>query len=149
MNHKLIFESTISCTPEELFAFHADTRNLCVVTPKEISVEILELEDPLKEGNQATLRIKKSIFSFVWKLRFDTVEEPNLIVDLALKSPFKLFRHEHHFIKINSKYTLLRDVVTFKLPLEPLSNMIVWFVKRDMKQMFQYRHAQTIKHFQK
>lgn len=143
MKHILIFETPISCSVKTLFEFHADTKNLPLITPKDTSVDILKLETPLREGNEAVLRIKKGWFSFVWELTFEKVSYPNVIVDVATRSPFKLFRHEHHFIEVNGTHSILRDVVTFTLPFEPLSSVAVWFVKRDMKQMFAYRHQKT------
>lgn len=143
MKHTLIFETPISCSVKTLFDFHADTKNLPLITPPNTTVEILKLETPLKEGNEAVLQIKKGWFSFVWELTFEKVNYPNLIIDAAIRSPFKHFKHEHHFIEVNATQSILRDVITFTLPFEPLSSPAVWFVKRDMRQMFTYRHQKT------
>ena len=89
------------------------------------------------------LRIKKGWFSFVWELTFEKVNYPDLIVDVAIRSPFKFFRHEHHFIEVNATNSILRDVVTFNLPFDTLSSLAAWFVKRYMLQMFSYRHQKT------
>jgi len=145
MKHTLIFEIPIPCNVKTLFDFHADTKNLPLITPKDTSVEILKLETPLKEGNEAVLRIKKGWLSFVWELTFEKVVYPNLIVDVATHSPFKVFRHEHHFIEVNQSHSILRDKVTFSLPFEPLSSVALWFIKKDMQKMFTYRHEQTKK----
>lgn len=143
MKHTLTFETQLSCNVKTLFDFHADTNNLPLITPKDTSVQILKLKTPLKEGNEAVLRIKKGWLAFTWELTFEKVEPPYLIVDVATRSPFKLFRHEHQFIEVNDKESILRDEVTFSLPFEPLSTVAVWFVKQDMQKMFAYRHAQT------
>ncbi len=143
MKHTLIFETPMPCSVKTLFDFHANTKNLPLITPKDTSVEILKLDTPLKEGNEAMLRIKKGWFSFVWKLTFEKVEYPYLIIDTATQSPFKSFRHEHHFITIDGTHSLLRDKIIFSLPFWPLSMPAVYFVKRDMKKMFAFRHAQT------
>jgi|GEM_PF-222824 len=143
MKHTLIFETTIPCNVKTLFDFHADTKNLPHITPPDTHVEVLKLKTPLKEGNEAVLRIKKGLLSFVWELTFETVAYPHLIVDVATKSPFKVFRHEHQFIEVNGRHAILRDEVTFTLPFEPFSHLLLWFVKRDMKKMFAYRHKRT------
>ena len=143
MKHTLIFETPIPCRVKTLFEFHADTKNLPLITPKDTSVDIIKLETPLKVGNEAVLRIKKGWLSFVWELTFEKVIYPNLIIDVAVRSPFKFFKHEHHFIEVNRTHSILRDKVTFSLPFEPLSVVAVWFVKRDMKKMFAYRHQKT------
>ncbi|MBN2823856.1 MAG: hypothetical protein JXQ76_00920 [Campylobacterales bacterium] len=146
MKHTLEFETTIECRVQELFDFHADTHNLPLITPPDIQVEIIKLDEPLKQGNEAVLKIKKGLIGFVWELVFEQVT-PNLIVDRAMKSPFKSFVHAHHFIKVDEKQTLLKDVITFELPLAPLSNPVAWFIKHDMKKMFIYRHQKTLEYF--
>lgn len=143
MKQTLIFETSLPCSIKTLFDFHADTHNLALITPADTRVEILKLETPLIQGNTAILRIKKGWLSFVWELRFERVEYPSLIVDVATRSPFKTFRHEHHFIKVDETRSILRDVVTFSLPFWPLSALAVWFVKREMHKMFEYRHQKT------
>ncbi|MBT8348051.1 MAG: hypothetical protein HKP62_01215 [Sulfurovum sp.] len=143
MKHTLIFETSLSCSVKTLFEFHADTKNLPHITPTDTSVDILKLETPLKEGNEAILRIKKGLLSFVWKLTFEKVEYPHLIVDAATQSPFKSFTHEHHFIELDESHSLLRDKVTFSLPFEPISTPIAWLIRMDMKKMFNYRHKKT------
>ena len=143
MKHTLTFETQLSCNVKTLFDFHADTNKLPLITPKDTSVDILELETPIEKGNEAVLRIKKGWLDFTWELTFEKVEPPSLIVDVATRSPFKSFRHEHHFVEVNGEHSILRDEVIFSLPFEPLSTIAVWFVKRDMKKMFAYRHAQT------
>jgi len=143
MKQTLVFETPLACSAQRLFEFHADTKNLPLITPSDTQVEILKLETPLKQDNLAVLRIKKGWLSFVWELRFESVEYPHLIVDVATRSPFKTFRHEHHFMKSDETHSILRDVVTFSLPFWPLSALAVWFIKRDMKKMFAFRHQKT------
>jgi len=143
MKHTLEFETVINCTTEELFRFHADTNNLPLITPPGTTVNIIKLENELMEGNTAVLKIKKGLLSFVWELVFEKVEYPNLIVDVATKSPFKSFRHEHHFIFIDKTHSILKDKITFSLPFGILSTPIVWFIKNDMKKMFRFRHKVT------
>ncbi len=144
MKHTLEFETIIECTPERLFAFHADTNNLPLITPPDTTVEILKLDKELNEGNVAVLKIKKGLLSFVWELVFEKVEYPRLILDVATKSPFKTFRHEHHFLKIDETHTLLKDRVTFSLSFWIFSRPIAWFIKKDMQKMFAYRHKKTL-----
>lgn len=145
MKHTVEFETNIACSVQTLFAFHADTQNLPRITPPGTSVEILQLDEILKQGNIAKLKIKKGLFSFVWELVFETVDSPRLIVDVATRSPFKSFIHEHHFIEVNAGHSILRDKITFSLPFEPLSNVALWFIKRDIQKMFVFRHRQTKK----
>lgn len=143
MEYILEFETTIDCSVKELFEFHADTNNLPLITPPDTSVEIIKLDKDLQEGNVAILKIKKGFLSFLWELVFDKVEYPTLIIDVAIKSPFKSFKHEHHFIPLDNAQTILKDRITFSLPFGMLSTPILWFVKYDMRKMFRFRHQET------
>lgn len=143
MKYTFEFETIIECTPERLFSFHADTKNLPLITPPGTKVEIVKLEENLKQGNEAILKIKKGFLSFVWKLVFEKVEYPHLIVDVATQSPFKTFRHEHYFLLLDETHTLLKDRVTFSLSFGFFNRPIAWFIKRDMKKMFEFRHLKT------
>jgi ligand-binding SRPBCC domain-containing protein len=136
------FETKIDCSVEALFDFHSDTRNLPKITPPDTSVEIVRL-DPLAEGATAVLKIRKGVLGFTWHVRFEQVEPPSRIVDVATRSPFKTFRHEHLFLPLEEGGALLRDTVTYALPLEPLSNIARWFVEKDLEAMFDYRHKVT------
>ena len=91
MKYTLIYESSLPCNVEALFDFHADTNNLPLITPLDTKVDIIKIETPLKKGNQAILRIKKGFVSFVWELTFEEVLYPHLIIDVATRSPFKMF----------------------------------------------------------
>ncbi len=138
----LIFESEIDCDVATLFDFHSDTHNLPKITPPGVHVDVIKL-DPLKEGATAVLNIKKGLIGFTWHVLFEVVERPNRIVDVATRSPFKYFRHEHAFIPLDNGKSLLRDTVSFALPLEPLSHIIRWLIAWDIKKMFAYRHEVT------
>lgn len=143
MKHKLRFETEIRCSVETLFEFHSDTNNLPLITPPDTEVEILEMASELREGNEARLHIRKGMIGFTWHLVFDKVEPPHLIVDRAVSSPFRYFRHEHRFIKTDDNRSILVDEVFFTLPFEPFSLFLVGWVKRDMAKMFVFRHRTT------
>ena len=138
----LTFETRIDCSVDALFDFHADTRNLPKITPPGTSVEIVRL-DPLAEGATAVLKIRKGLLGFTWQVLFEHVEPPGRIVDVATRSPFAFFRHEHLFSPLEEGGSLLRDTVTYALPLEPLSHFARWFVDRDVAAMFAHRHTVT------
>ena len=61
----------------------------------------------------------------------------------AQSAPFKSFRHVHGFEKIDENRTRMEDRVEFALPLAPLSNIALSFVKKDLSQMFDFRHKAT------
>jgi len=146
MPYTLEFETIIDCTLEGLHAFHANPYNLPLITPPNIKVEVIKLDKPIQEGSQGVLKIKKGLIAFEWEFVFEKVT-PYLLIDRSLRSPFKSFVHEHHFIAIEDSRTKLLDRITFELPFAPLSNPIAWFVRYDIKNMFVYRHQKTLEYF--
>lgn len=143
MSRTLQFETPIGCSVEALFAFHSDTQNLSAITPPGITVNIIELPAEPVSGSRAVLQIRRGLLGFRWELRFETIAPPNRIVDVALRSPFASFRHEHLFMSLQNDHSLLIDKVTFSLPLGWLGRRFEWLVARDLKTMFGYRHAKT------
>lgn len=143
MSRTLQFETALGCSVEALYAFHSDTNNLAAITPPGITVNILELPADPVSGSRAVLEIKRGFLGFRWELCFESVEPPNRIVDVALRSPFASFKHEHMFIPLQEGQSLLIDRVTFALPLGWLGRRFEWLVARDLEAMFSYRHAKT------
>jgi ligand-binding SRPBCC domain-containing protein len=141
--HTFSFSSVLQTTPEKLFDFHSDTNNLPAITPPWIKVSIVDLTLPLQEKSEISLDIKQFGVTMRWVMQIAELKSPNRVCDQALKSPFKSFYHEHVFTAINDTETKLEDIITFELPLYPLSWVALPFVKRDMKKMFAYRHEKS------
>lgn len=78
----------------------------------------------------------------MWEVKIEKIEEPNLLVDIALKSPFAFWEHKHIFIK-HGNMSELKDVITFKMPFGILGDLLSFFVKKDLQNMFDYRHKIT------
>lgn len=137
------YETLIECHVEQLYAFHADPDNLPSITPPGIKVQIIQMPRNITEGSRAELSIRRGLLGFRWTLRFEKIEPPHCIVDVALRSPFAAFRHEHRFEAMGASRALLRDTVTFVLPLGWLGKLFEPLIVRDMNTMFAYRHART------
>lgn len=139
----LKYETLIDCSVEQLYAFHANPANLPLITPPGTSVTILAMPQSMTEGSQAKLHIRRGMIGFRWALRFEKVDPPYCIVDVAERSPFAAFRHAHHFQPLDTSHAILRDEVTFALPLGWVGRWFEPLVARDLKTMFSYRHVRT------
>lgn len=64
------------------------------------------------------------------------------MVDLAIKPPFKYWKHQHIFTKKGSLCEL-RDIIEYELPFGILGKIFAPFIKKDIKAMFEYRHQRT------
>ena len=137
-----IKSSYINCDIKALFDFHLDTNNLTFITPKNIKVELLTKNFKPQIGQLLKIKSTKYFVPMNWEIKIEKIDEPNLLVDIALKSPFSFWEHKHIFIK-HGNMSELKDVINFKLPLGILGKLLSYFVKKDLQKMFDYRHKMT------
>ena len=134
--------SLINCTLEELFDFHLDTNNIKLITPSHTKVELIDYEETTFEGKIIKLKTTRAWVPIDWIVKIEKYEYPNLMVDVALKSPFAFWEHQHIFTKKGSMCEL-KDVIKYKLPFGIVGKLIAPFIKKDIANMFIYRHKQT------
>lgn len=137
-----IKSSYINCEVSDLFDFHLDTNNLTYITPSDTKVELLTKD--FKPIQSQILRIKstKYFIPMYWEVKIEKIDNPNLLVDLALKSPFAFWEHKHIFIK-HGNMSELKDVITYSLPFGFIGKIFNFLIKKDIEKMFNYRHKMT------
>lgn len=145
--HTLHYSCILNADVERVFAFHTDTRNLPLITPQWVGVDIVNMEPPLKEKSTVVLDIKRFGITTRWEMEIAVLESPSTITDVMIKGPFKHFKHERHFIPLEDNKTLMRETISISLPLGWLGNLIYPWVKKDMDHMFEYRHKTTQHYF--
>lgn len=141
-------KTLISCSIEKLFAFHLDSNNIKKITPKDTKVELLNKNFMAKEGEVLNIKTTKFGIPTIWSVEISLIKEPNMLVDTALKSPFKFWRHSHIFTK-KGEVCELKDVVEYELPFGFIGNFFSSFIENQLENMFEYRHKETKKLLQK
>lgn len=137
--------STIQCDIEHLFNFHLDLRNLVKITPKGTSVKLVgELFTPAK-GSIIALDTVQNFIPIRWEVQVSELQKPNLLVDTAVKSPFKFWKHSHIFTQTRKGETKLCDRVEFTLPFGFIGRLFEGFIAWQLEKMFLYRHNETRK----
>ena len=108
------FEKTclINCDIEKLFAFHLDTNNLKVITPLDTKVELLNKDFIPHEGGIVKIKSVKNFIPTTWEVKIEKLDSPNILIDIAIKSPFKYWKHSHIFTKKGSRCEL-KDIVEY------------------------------------
>lgn len=140
---RLVFESVIPCSVQELWDFHGDVSALGRLTPPGNQVTILSEDTAVRNGALHVLRVKKNGLPLVWKARISEVEPPHRFVDTAEQSPFKSWRHEHAFLE-HAQGALLRDTVDYEMPFGPLGALVDRIlIRKDLEAMFAHRHQVT------
>ena len=138
------FEKTsfINCDIEKLFAFHLDMKNLKAITPLDTKVELLNKDFIPKEGAVLKIRTVKNFIPTTWEVEIAKLQKPNLLLDIALKSPFKYWEHSHVFTKKGSVCEL-KDIVKYELPFGKVGELFDFFIKKELQNMFDFRHRIT------
>jgi ligand-binding SRPBCC domain-containing protein len=134
--------SLISCSLEELFDFHLDSNNITKITPSNIKVKLLNSDTETFEGKIVKLETTKLFISTYWEVKIEKLKKPNILVDIAVKSVFKYWKHQHVFTQKGSMCEL-KDIIEFELPFGILGKIFELFIKYDIKNMFEYRHKKT------
>ena len=125
---------------KEVFDFFADAVNLEKITPPELNFQITT-EQPfdIKKGTLIEYQLKLRGFPIKWKTEITDWNPPHSFADTALKSPYKQWIHLHTFEEGENGETIMRDKVRYRLPLEPFGDLAHWYVKKELKYIFDYR----------
>lgn len=143
---RFVYQSTFACTPEALFAFHERPDALALLTPPDAGVRLIEAAPSLAAGSEARLSVPVlGPLRVTWVARHTVYDPPRRFVDEQVSGPFRSWRHEH-IVRPAAGGAALVDVVTYSLPLDPLSRVAAPVVARMLRKMFAYRHAVTRRH---
>ncbi len=145
----LVFERSIwlPASPEAVFEFHSNPRNMLKIMPQPERIEILQSAEEAASGGKFEIRIRLPLFTLNWEGVWEVVESPHLLVDGALRSPFRFWRHEHRFDPEKGG-TRMTDRVEF-LPHWVPGFLAVLAVPVVLVPMFRSRHHSTLAWFEK
>lgn len=147
----MIFERSveISASTEELFRFHENPRNISKIAPASLRVESVECEETARPGGVFRIQARQFGLPIRWTGKWATVEPPNLLLDIALDSPFAVWRHSHIF-EDTPGGCRMTDRVEFLLKGGwPGSLVSRWAMPWFFAGMFRARHAATRRFFSK
>lgn len=139
--HILEREQIIKRPIREVFDFFADAANLEKITPPELNFHIITAQPiDIKKGTLIEYQLKLRGIPIKWKTEITQWNPPFDFVDTALKSPYKQWIHLHSFEEGKNGETIMRDKVRYRLPFEPLGDLAHWYVKKELKYIFDYRY---------
>lgn len=147
----VIFERSveISASAEELFRFHENPRNISKIAPPSLRVESVECEEAAREGGIFKIRASQFGLPIPWTGKWEAVEPPRLLLDIALDSPFAVWRHSHIFEDVPGGCRMT-DRVEFLLKGGLLGGLVSrWAMPVFFAGMFRARHAATRRFFSK
>jgi ligand-binding SRPBCC domain-containing protein len=130
---------------EQAFAFFEDPRNLFDITPDWLRFVMRDRETKVSvfDGAEFDYTIRWLGVLLLWKSRIEGYRPPERFTDIQLVGPYRSWRHLHTFDEVPGG-TLIRDLVTYRLPFGPLGALAhALAVRRQLQDIFRYR-AQRI-----
>lgn len=133
-------EQFIMSDRESVFSFFKLPENLEKITPSEVGFVILTPK-PIKMHIGTVLDYTINLFGFKvrWTTLISEYDEPYGFIDIATKSPYSFWHHQHSFQE-TAEGTIMTDEVTYALPFGFLGRIIhnLW-VKKRLEFIFDYR----------
>ena len=128
-------------TPEEVFPFFADARNLEAITPPLLRFEVVtpgELE--MAVGTLIQYRLRLHGVPVSWLTSIQAWEPPHRFVDTQVRGPYALWHHTHTFADDGAGGTIMTDTVRYAIGFGPLGDLAHrLFVRRDVEAIFDFR----------
>ncbi len=142
--HTLSREQRLPGSPEDVFAFFGDARNLETITPPLLRFRVMDSgPGGIEMGAGALIRYRLRVHRVPvgWLTAIREWDPPHRFVDEQLRGPYALWHHTHTFEAIeDASATLMRDVVRYALPFGLVGEAARrLFVARDVEAIFDYR----------
>lgn len=138
-------EQTIDRPLAEVFPFFQDAANLKELVPDFLRFQILTpLPIAMRSGAIIDYRIRLFGAPMNWRTEIEVFDPPHRFVDVQLRGPYALWRHEHTFEALGSHRTLMRDRVEYAIGYGPLGGLLhAAFVRRTLERIFDFRERRT------
>ncbi|MEP5105427.1 MAG: SRPBCC family protein [Ekhidna sp.] len=125
----------------EAWEFFSSPSNLAKITPSHMGFKITsDVPKKMFPGQIITYRVSPLAgVKTSWVTEITHVEENKFFVDEQRFGPYSMWHHEHHFEE-NNEGIMMTDKVSYKIPFGFLGHIAQHlFVKRQLKQIFEYR----------
>ena len=144
--HQLRHEQWVPRPLEEVFDFFSRPQNLQELTPAWLHFRILGVKPAGSMGKGTLIRyaLRWRVFPIFWTTEILEWLPPHRFVDIQLSGPYRLWHHQHSFIREEGG-TRIVDEVHYLLPFGPLGRIIHRLkVRNDVEHIFRFR-AQAIR----
>jgi ligand-binding SRPBCC domain-containing protein len=127
-----------------VFSFFSRPENLQAITPPWLDFRMVETPELLAAGSLIRYRLRWRWLPIRWTTEITEWNPPHGFVDREVSGPYALWKHEHWFVSHRGG-TMMRDRVTYALPLAWVGRIAYWaVVKRDVEKIFDFR-AETMR----
>ncbi|OFZ18896.1 MAG: TIGR01777 family protein [Bdellovibrionales bacterium RBG_16_40_8] len=124
---------------DKVFTFFAAVENLERMSPPQMNFRVVSKSTTqMAKGTLVDYKLKTHGVSLKWRSRIMRWEPPHLFSDTQDIGPFKYWHHTHEFIT-QGRGTLIKDKLHYRLPLRVFGRLGLPLIKKDIKNIFNYR----------
>lgn len=125
---------------EKVFSFFSDENNLEKLTPSWLKFRVLSKSTPsMGKGTEINYSLRWHGIPLRWQSRIEAWDPPHVFSDNQVKGPYSRWYHQHLFHPLGEG-TLVGDMLSYALPLSPLSSILMGKkIGKDVKAIFLYR----------
>ncbi|MCB0411272.1 MAG: DUF1731 domain-containing protein, partial [Bdellovibrionales bacterium] len=137
---ELVFEQWVPHKREGVFPFFESESNLEVITPPWLKFKVLKKStEQIQKGTLIDYELRLRGLPLHWRTEITDWKQNERFVDEQVRGPYDKWHHVHEFETLGVG-TLLRDRVTYKVPIGVLGRWVAGpFVKNDVEKIFSYR----------
>ena len=141
-------EQLVARPLNEVFDFFSRAENLQELTPPWLHFHILSVDpQPVRKGTLIRYSLRWRIFPIRWTTEIVEWDPPHGFVDVQLKGPYQLWRHQHRFIA-EGNGTRILDEIQYRLPFGVFGKLArALKVRHDVEGIFNYRKRAVEKQF--
>jgi uncharacterized protein (TIGR01777 family) len=137
-------ESTLACSAEELFDWHAREGAFERLIPPWKTVQVVSGNSGIETGAEIVTRLKQFGVYQKWIARIEASESGRGFRDAQVEGPFASWIHQHSFKEQGSDACRLIDSIKYELPAGRVGRFFGGdYVKTELERVFRYRHAIT------
>jgi ligand-binding SRPBCC domain-containing protein len=140
---RLEHDQVVSRPLREVFEFFSRAENLERITPPWLRFRLLTSPGvEMRAGVNIEYRLRLRGIPLGWTSLIEVWERDVRFVDLQIRGPYRLWRHEHRFTAVaDGASTRVQDRVDYLLPFGWAGNLALPLVRHDLRRIFDYREA--------
>tara|TARA_Y100001968_G_C19428280_1_gene755611 strand:+ start:568 stop:1062 length:495 start_codon:yes stop_codon:yes gene_type:complete len=137
-------EQFLNTNIDSIWDFASNPYNLEKITPEYMSFKITtpDLNHKIHPGMMIEYKVSPILgIPINWLTEITHIQDKIFFIDEQRSGPYKLWHHEHFFIKKNNGI-IMKDIVTYIPPFSiigTIANKV--FIKKQLNEIFDYREA--------
>lgn len=144
MLHKIESTQHIKSDISTVWNFISSPKNLAVITPAYMNFTVINETKPIDKmyaGQIIEYQVSPVLgIKLKWVTEISHVEDSYYFVDEQRFGPYKFWHHKHFIKKVSDGVEMI-DIVHYKLPFGFIGRLVnALFVKKQLKEIFNYRH---------